>query len=291
MEYDFGYDLEEAIKREGLSRADLEALRTPPVDGAPLDLPDRLLACFLSACNKDVAETRKVIKIYYSDHREAPELFDNRDPFSAKIQQCFQNQDYFFLPETPSGYAIIFHRLNNPKASNYNFDEAVKTYFMLMETCLYHRGPRPGLICLFDMDNVGLSHLLRVKISTIRKFFHYLQEGLPAKLKAIHVLNAVSFFDKVLYLIKPFMRAEILNMLFLYPSNSSLEKLYNEWIPRSCLPSDYGGELKSVAELHQEHIKTFEKMQPYFLAEERYRKGESELIEEASKKIKSLDID
>lgn len=120
------------------------------------------------------------------------------------------------MPETPSGYAVIYHRLNNPKASNYNFDEAVKTYFMLLETCLYHQGPRPGLVCLFDMENVGLSHLLRVKIGTIRKFFHYLQEGLPAKLKAIHVLNAVSFFDKVLYLIKPFMRAEILNMVSIY---------------------------------------------------------------------------
>lgn len=84
---------------------------------------------------------------------------------------------------------------------------------MLIETCMYHQGPRPGLICLFDMNNVGLSHLLRVKIGTIRKFFHYLQEGLPAKLKAIHVLNAVSFFDKVLYIIKPFMHAEILNMV------------------------------------------------------------------------------
>lgn len=92
MDFDFGYDLEEAMKREGLSRADLKALRTPPVEGAPIDIPDRLLACFLSACNKDVAETRKVIKIYYDDHREAPELFDNRDPWSAKIQQCFQNQ-------------------------------------------------------------------------------------------------------------------------------------------------------------------------------------------------------
>lgn len=291
MDHDYGYDLEEAIKREGLSKSDIQALRSPPIEGVPLDITDKLLACFLNACKKNVQETRKVIKIYYQDRREAPELFDNRDPLNPKIQQCFQNQDYFFLPPTPSGHSIIFHRLSNPKASNYHFDEAVKTYFMLIETCMYHQGPRPGLICLFDMNNVGLSHLLRVKIGTIRKFFHYLQEGLPAKLKAIHVLNAVSFFDKVLYIIKPFMNAEILNMLFLYPSNSSLEKLYDEWIPRSCLPSDYGGELKSVAELHQEHLKTYQSLRPYFLAEERLRKGDGKLIEEASNKMKSLDID
>ncbi|XP_062563820.1 alpha-tocopherol transfer protein-like [Armigeres subalbatus] len=291
MDHDYGFDLEEAIKREGLSMSDLNALRTPPIEGVPTDMTDRLLACFLSACNKDVSETRKVIKIYYQDRREAPELFDNRDPLSPQIQQCFQNQDYFFLPPTPSGYSVIYHRLSSPKASNYNLDEAAKTYFMLLETCIYHHGPRPGLVCLFDMSNVGLSHLLRVKIGTIRKFFHYLQEGLPAKLKAIHILNAVSFFDKVLYIIKPFMNAEILKMLFLYTSNGSLEKLYDEWIPRSCLPSDYGGELKSVDELHQEHLKTFYSLRPYFMAEERQRKGESKLIQEAGDKIKSLSID
>lgn len=291
MDYDFAFDLEEALKREGLSRDDLEALRNPPVDGAPTTMTDRQLACFLDACNKDVEETRKVIKIYYETKLDSPELFDDRDPFSAKIQQCFQNQAYFPLPPTPSGYSIIYHRLSNPKASNYNFDEAVKTYFMLVESCLYTQGPRPGLICLFDMDNVCLTHLLRVKISTVRKFFRYLQDGLPAKLKAIHVLNAVSFFDKILYIVKPFIRAEILNTLFLHTSNANLEKFYQEWIPRSCLPSDYGGELKSVVELHEEHIKKFEAMQSYFLAEERHRKGGATLIEDASQKLKSLDID
>lgn len=295
MAHDLGYDLEEALKREGLNRNDLVALRSPPIEGVPLDITDRLLTCFLSACNQNIDETRKVIKIFYDARRDGPELFNDRDPFSPKIRQCFQNQDYFPLPPTPSGYSVVYHRLSSPKASNYCFDEAVKTYFMLLESCLSTDGPRPGLICLFDMSNVGLTHLLRVKISTIRKFFHYLQDGLPAKLKAIHVLNAVSFFDKVLYIIKPFIHAEILKMLFLHGSNDSLESLYEDWIPRSCLPSDYGGELMSVADLHQEHIRKFESMRPYFLAEERQRNGkgddDSALIDGASKKMKSLDID
>lgn len=92
MDHDYGYDLEEAIKREGLSKSDIQALRSPPIEGVPLDITDKLLACFLNACKKNVQETRKVIKIYYQDRREAPELFDNRDPLNPKIQQCFQNQ-------------------------------------------------------------------------------------------------------------------------------------------------------------------------------------------------------
>lgn len=59
------------------------------------------------------------------------------------------------------------------------------------------------------MKDVRLSHLTRVRLSAIKKFFYYLQEGLPARLCQIHVFNVVSFFGKILSMIKPFMRAEI----------------------------------------------------------------------------------
>ncbi|ETN60609.1 phosphatidylinositol transfer protein [Anopheles darlingi] len=290
MEHDLGYNLEEALEREGLSREDLKALRNPPIEGVPSSITDKQLACFLDACDKNIDETRKVLKIYYDARKNAPELFNNRDPLSAPVQQCFQNQDYFPLPTTPSGYSVIFHRLKNPKASNYVFDEAIKTYFMTIDSCLYEQGPRPGIIFLFDMKNVGLMHLTRINLSSVRKFFSYLQEGLPAKLKAIHVVNVVSFFDKILYIIKPFIHAEILNMLYLHTSNANFEKFYEEWIPKQCLPSDLGGDLKSVDELHQEHLAEFEKQRPFFLAEERQRNNDTPLIE-SEQRLKSLSID
>lgn len=83
------------------------------------------------------------------------------------------------------------------------------SFFSLSDACLYKLGPRPGIIFLFDMKEVRLSHLTRVRIGSIKKFFHYLQEGLPARLCQIHVFNVVSFFGKILAMIKPFMRAEI----------------------------------------------------------------------------------
>lgn len=63
------------------------------------------------------------------------------------------------------------------------------------------------------MRNVRISHLTRVRVATIKKFFRYVQEGVPGTLCQIHVMNCVSFFDKILSLIKPFMRAEIFKMV------------------------------------------------------------------------------
>ena len=47
------------------------------------------------------------------------------------------------------------------------------------------------------------------------------------------------------------------------------EKFYEECIPKSCLPSDYGGDLASVAELHEKTWKEINEISEYFKLEER----------------------
>lgn len=39
------------------------------------------------------------------------------------------------------------------------------------------------------------------------------QEGLPVRLKGIHVLNTQSIVDKIMMLVKPFMKKELLSMV------------------------------------------------------------------------------
>lgn len=44
------------------------------------------------------------------------------------------------------------------------------------------------------------------------------------------------------------------------------EKFYNEVVPKSCLPSDFGGDLESVDKLHEKHCKEFLELREFFLA-------------------------
>ena len=46
------------------------------------------------------------------------------------------------------------------------------------------------------------------------------------------------------------------------------EQFYKDYIPKSCLPSDFGGDLESVEVLHQKHCKEFQRLKPYFDWEE-----------------------
>ncbi|CRL02024.1 CLUMA_CG015172, isoform A [Clunio marinus] len=269
MDFDLEYDYMEALKRQGHVQADVDALRNivESYSIVPKSITNKQILLFLDSCG-GIEEGARVMKIYYQIKKNSPEHFLNRDPQNPKIQQCLKHQDYFYLPNTPKGDLIIFHRLSSPKASDYCFDEAIKTFFMTIESCLQLHGPRDGAIFLFDMKGVGLMHLTRVNLTSIKKFFAYLQEGVPGKLRAIHVLNVVYFFDKILSMIKPFMKAEILKCLHLHSSGMDYGKFYKEHIPKSCLPSDFGGDLESVAELHAKHCKEFMRLRSYFMIEE-----------------------
>jgi len=301
MIYDLEYDYSEALKRQGHKQSDVDTLRSVvrefPI--VPRSITDKQLLLFLDSCG-GVEGASKVLKTYYKIKKNSPEHFVNRDPQSPKIQQCLGHQDYFYLPSTPRGDLVVFHRLSSSKSSDYHFDEAIKTFFMTIESCLLHYGPRDGAIFLFDMKGVGLMHLTRVNLGSIKKFFAYLQEGVPGKLREIHVLNVVYFFDKILSMIKPFMKAEILKCLHLHSSNMDYEKFYEDHIPKSSLPSDFGGDLESVAELHEKHCKELMRLRNYFTAEEQQAALkfdtcekttlQTELINESERGTKSITL-
>ncbi|XP_063709067.1 alpha-tocopherol transfer protein-like [Culicoides brevitarsis] len=235
----------------------------------PSSITDQQLALFYRACKMDFDTTRTVIEAYFEHKRCTPEHFSDRDPLSPEVQQCLDNQIYVCLPVTPSGSSIIYHRVANSTASNYCFDNAIRTYLMTMDACLYRCGPRPGIIFLFDMANVSIFHLMRVNIKSIKKFFHYVNYCLPAQLDEVHILNAVRFFDKILMLIKPFIREGGLEKIVLHRATDDYETILKDKIPLSCLPSDFGGELESVEELHNKFRQELVDLKPYFEAEER----------------------
>lgn len=120
----------------------------------------------------------------------------------------------------------------------------------------------------------------------MRKGIRFLEEGMPVTIKAVHVMNAGKIFEMILgkfflvqlklwrsknsYLgiVKPLLRSRLIDTVQFYSPNMDFEKFYAECIPKSHLPSDYGGELQSVSELHEKQKKTFADLRDYFVLEE-----------------------
>lgn len=64
------------------------------------------------------------------------------------------------------------------------------------------------------------------------------------------------------------MRSQLLNKIHFHSSNMDYEKFYQECIPQSHLPSDFGGSLESVEVLHQRHRESLMELRDYFMMEE-----------------------
>lgn len=60
------------------------------------------------------------------------------------------------------------------------------------------------------------------------------------------------------------------------------EKFYAEHIPKSCLPSDFGGDLESVEELHEKHCAELMGLRNYFIAEEQQAELKFDVTEKSS---------
>lgn len=205
---------------------------------------------------------------YFVMKREMPEFFSNRDLASDEIQHTLDSLNFVGLPITPSNCNLVLIKLRSHDPKDYVFDAAVKTYIMKAEAYAFSNGPRDGMIFLDDLEGASIWHLFRPSLSSIRKGMRFLQEGSPMNIEAIHVINCVWFLDKIVAMVKPFIRSEVFNKVHFHPPNMDWEKFHEKYIPKSCLPSDYGGDLESIEELHNKQREELMEMRDYFIMEE-----------------------
>jgi hypothetical protein len=153
---------------------------------------------------------------------------------------------------TKENYKVCIYQLLNDDANNINFNDCVKAYFMGCDVRFAlpvdrYSDLESGEIIIFDMRNLTFKHLTRVVISTLRMFFKYLQDAHPVRIVQLHVINCTPVLNKAMLLIKPFMYTKLYNALKFHNAGS-YDSLY-EAIPREILPSDFGGDAQSMAEM------------------------------------------
>jgi CRAL/TRIO domain len=100
-----------------------------------------------------------------------------------------------------------------------------------------------GEIPIFDMNNITLKHFTKIVFSTMRLFLRYSQEAHPVTVRQVHIVNCNSLVNRIMMIIKPFLKVEVANRIHTHLPGS--ETLFM-FIPRSILPKEYGGMLGSI---------------------------------------------
>ncbi|KAI4488608.1 hypothetical protein M0802_011424 [Mischocyttarus mexicanus] len=268
-----------------------EWIRERNLSGIPIEQ----LAIFAHSCNFQTDATLRCMEAYYKIKKNCPQIFSNRDSKSESLEFTLNVIRFAALPvPDPNGYRIICHGLKDPDPNKHHFEDDAKLIMMTIDANLYTEGCEPGYLFILDMADVKLAHLAKLPIRSLQKFFEYIQEGMPIRLKGIHILNATWIFDKLLMIIKPFVRSEFLKLVkltnkkalvlflqILFQINSSLQihtytgqvSEIHKYIPPKYLPKDYGGELDSFEVFHEQNSLKLQQLKDYFLEEETIRQN------------------
>lgn len=92
--------------------------------------------------------------------------------------------------------------------------------------------------------------------------------------KQIHIFNTPSFVNYFMAMIRPFVWSEMVARVHFWTADIDWETFYEKFIPKTHLPSDYGGDLESLEVLHNRQLEEFVEFEKYFQFEEQHKNFE-----------------
>ncbi|KAK5638542.1 hypothetical protein RI129_012837 [Pyrocoelia pectoralis] len=240
-------------KRKELRREDVEYLKEWLKTQQHLPKIDDLeIIFFLTSCSYSIEMTKRTIDKHYTLKGLCPEIFKKRDLKTWK--ETLNAILMLPLPKlTHEGYQIFYTKINNPDPNKYVFVDNVKCGEVIMKMTLRQRGTVNGLVFVLDLDGYSLAHIAGLPLMELKILMTFLQEALPIQLKQFHCINGGRRLDKIMLLVKPFLKKEMSDLIYVHSDYA--KTLYN-YLPQECIPKELGGSSESIHHL-QEEIKAF----------------------------------
>lgn len=240
-----GKDKEEALHELG---------RWVRAEGLP-DTADSELVKFIHSCDYDLEKAKKCARDFYKGRRDNPELFSGWDTALPNMQSIHDVVLCATLPrKTPENFRIMVTALKTSDTTNYVIADVCKSMLMSMEMLFLTEPTCAGIVVLHDLSKVTFSHFLKVAWSMPRKLQAYMEDGLPVKRETVHLLNCSPFVDNGLKLMRHIGRKEDWDRMRVHRAAGDYSELH-KFVPVDCLPSDFGGSLPSLEELHDMTIR------------------------------------
>lgn len=274
-------ELEERAKKElgedpARRQEDINAIKTWLSKQGHLNAntEDQWILTFLRGCKFSLERTKEKIDSYYTFRTLLPEFFTNRDPMLPEMQEILNLGICFPLPHPdPKGRKIFLMRVGNYDPAKIKLQDIMKLNYINMDITL-REDDRPiicGDVLIMDMRGVTLGHLAQVQPSLLKRASTVYQDAYPVRPQGMHYVYAPSSFESILGLIKSFMKEKLRKRLSVHGNN--IDNLYKE-IPQKCLPTEYGGEAGSIAELAAAWKTKVESHRDWLLADEQRRSDE-----------------
>ncbi|CAH2094178.1 unnamed protein product [Euphydryas editha] len=261
-------------------------------------ITDLDLVCIYFCCDNSAEVSKQVLDLHFTIRTLFTQLFKDREVNEIMVKTLKIGLPTPLPMPMVNGYRAFYCSLLDGDTKYFVLSDVIRVVMMVFDLWQYEEGTWPGFVLIIDMDLVSMGHLSKLDLLTVRQVLYFLQECMLVKLKEVHFLNAPSFMDKVMMLLKPFMKKSLLDIINIHESGS--ESVY-KFIPKASLPKESGGEFKSRIAIRDDIIRRLQENKEFYVEENKKRvnetlrpNGKKKTVEELfgiQGSFKKLDID
>lgn len=197
----------------------------------------RFLLRFLRVRKYDVEAALRSVRNYYRMREVSGPIFRNFLP--SKVSPATRKLVMTLPGKDVHGRCIILFKIGAWVPAESSYIEAHRAVVLSLEHLVRDPATQTlGVVMMFDYAGLTVDNVLACNVGLMRQGFEYLQECVPIRLKAMYVVRHGAAFDMFFAIIKPFMKAKIIQRIRLY--GEKFDELHREISPDN-LPEEYGG--------------------------------------------------
>ncbi|XP_018564497.1 alpha-tocopherol transfer protein-like [Anoplophora glabripennis] len=223
---------------------------------------DAMIENFLVTNKFSIERTKQKLDMYYTIRTLMPEIYENSNPKSPRMQNIDSMGIFVPLPKlTKELYRVYVMKICGPP-ENYDMYTFFAHALNVIEIRIHH-DTAVGDVYIIDHEQLKMGHLVKMTPTHIKKAITIAEKVFSNRIKNIHLINQPSYIETLMNISKTLMKPKILARLHLH---SSIEGLH-EYLSKEILPKDYNGEELSLQELNdlwkvslKEHADRFDKL-------------------------------
>ncbi|XP_011697552.1 PREDICTED: alpha-tocopherol transfer protein-like, partial [Wasmannia auropunctata] len=169
---------------------------------------DFLILRFLRVCKFNLEKTKIRIQNYYKQQSDLPEWRMNKDPFQQELQELLDLGLFLPLRKLDSrGRLILIARATRYNPTIHKLSNFIKIGFMMVELAMKNNATASiyGCASFIDVVNPTIRHITQFRPSTLMNIVHTWQNCYPIRMQSINIINAPTFFDVIIRIMKSFM--------------------------------------------------------------------------------------